>query len=222
NQAPFSAFMRFGNYTLLSLSPERFLQLSAQKISTKPIKGTRPRCADQQEDLSQINELKSSLKDRAENLMIVDLLRNDMSKVALPHTVKVPKLFEIESFTSVHHLVSTIEASLAADKNRGDLLQASFPGGSITGAPKVRAMQIIDEIEPHRRTAYCGSLGYLCRNGNMDLNIAIRTVVAIDGSLYVWAGGGIVIDSEPLAEYQETFHKLSKILPILADENDRS
>ncbi|MGL5335285.1 MAG: chorismate-binding protein, partial [Enterovibrio sp.] len=132
NQAPFSAFMRFGNYTLLSLSPERFLQLSAQKISTKPIKGTRPRCADQQEDLSQINELKSSLKDRAENLMIVDLLRNDMSKVALPHTVKVPKLFEIESFTSVHHLVSTIEASLAADKNRGDLLQASFPGGSIT------------------------------------------------------------------------------------------
>ncbi|MGL4733653.1 MAG: aminodeoxychorismate synthase component I [Enterovibrio sp.] len=222
NQAPFSAFMRFEHYALLSISPERFLQLSQRKISTKPIKGTRPRSSDPQQDLYQINELKSSEKDRAENLMIVDLLRNDVSKVALPHTVKVPELFTIESFTSVHHLVSTIEATLAPDKSRAHLLQACFPGGSITGAPKVRAMQIIDELEPHRRAAYCGSLGYLCRNGNMDLNIAIRTVVAIDDSLYAWAGGGIVLDSEPLAEYQETFHKLSKILPILADKNDRS
>jgi hypothetical protein len=167
------------------------------------------------DDQASITELQNSPKDRAENLMIVDLLRNDIGRVSKPGTVRVPKLFAIESFKAVHHLVSTVTSSLAEQYSAVELLTACFPGGSITGAPKVRAMEIIEELEPHRRSAYCGSMFYISRHGRMDSSITIRTLIAWQQQLYVWAGGGIVADSDANAEYQETFDKLAKILPIL-------
>ncbi|WP_114784657.1 aminodeoxychorismate synthase component I [Vibrio tetraodonis] len=215
NQAPFSAFIRIDKSAILSVSPERFIQLSDRKIETKPIKGTRPRHACIQADSAQANELAIAEKDQAENLMIVDLLRNDIGKVAKPGTVHVPKLFDIESFPAVHHLVSTIRAELRDDYSTADLLRACFPGGSITGAPKIRAMEIIEELEPHRRNAYCGSIGYISRHGKMDTSITIRTLVAESNKIYVWAGGGLVADSKSCSEYQETLDKLCRILPIL-------
>lgn len=215
NQAPFSAFIRLENAAILSVSPERFLELKNGVIETKPIKGTRPRHRDTQQDNHAAFELANAEKDQAENLMIVDLLRNDIGRVAKPGSVHVPKLFDIESFPAVHHLVSTIRAELAPQYNAADLLRACFPGGSITGAPKVRAMEIIEELEPHRRSAYCGSIGYISRHGRMDTSITIRTLVAEQGKLYAWAGGGVVADSQCDAEYQETLDKLSKILPTL-------
>ncbi|ODS11587.1 aminodeoxychorismate synthase component 1 [Vibrio scophthalmi] len=215
NQAPFSAFIRTEHSAILSVSPERFLQVNDNVIETKPIKGTRPRFADEILDKASALELSLAEKDQAENLMIVDLLRNDVGRVAKPGTVHVPKLFDIESFPAVHHLVSTIKAELDERYTALDLLRASFPGGSITGAPKVRAMEIIEELEPHRRNAYCGSIGYISRHGRMDTSITIRTLVAEKGQLYVWAGGGLVADSQCDAEYQETFDKLSRILPAL-------
>ncbi len=215
NQAPFSAFMRLPQAAILSLSPERFLALNQQQVETKPIKGTRPRFIDPIADQASIKELLQSPKDRAENLMIVDLLRNDIGRVCKPGTVRVPKLFDIESFKAVHHMVSTVTGTLADEYSATELLQACFPGGSITGAPKVRAMQIIEELEPHRRSAYCGSMFYLSRHGRMDSSITIRTLIAWQHQLYVWAGGGIVADSDAKAEYQETFDKLAKILPVL-------
>lgn len=215
NQAPFSAFIRTEHSAILSVSPERFLQVNDHIIETKPIKGTRPRFADEAQDKASALELSLAEKDQAENLMIVDLLRNDVGRVAKPGSVHVPKLFDIESFPAVHHLVSTIKAELDTGYSAYDLLRASFPGGSITGAPKVRAMQIIEELEPHRRSVYCGSIGYISRHGRMDTSITIRTLVAEKGQLHVWAGGGLVADSQCDAEYQETFDKLSRILPVL-------
>jgi para-aminobenzoate synthetase component I len=215
NRAPFSAFLRLQEGAILSVSPERFLQLRAGMIETKPIKGTRPRSAVPEYDQLLAMELRECEKDQAENLMIVDLLRNDIGRVAKPGSVNVPYLFEIESFPAVHHLVSTIKAKLEDKFNAADLLRACFPGGSITGAPKVRAMEIIEELEPHRRSAYCGSIGYISRDGQMDTNITIRTLIACNNVIYAWAGGGIVADSQCAAEYQETFDKLSRILPIL-------
>ncbi|NVC93853.1 aminodeoxychorismate synthase component I [Vibrio natriegens] len=215
NQAPFSAFIRMPESSILSISPERFLELKERVIETKPIKGTRPRSLDAEQDKANAHDLQTAEKDQAENLMIVDLLRNDIGRVASPGSVHVPKLFDIESFPAVHHLVSTIRADLDEQYSPADLLRACFPGGSITGAPKVRAMQIIEELEPHRRSAYCGSIGYLSRHGRMDTSITIRTLVAEKGNLYAWAGGGVVADSECAAEYQETLDKLSKILPAL-------
>lgn len=215
NLAPFSAFIRLEQGAILSVSPERFLQVNQRVIETKPIKGTRPRHQDPRHDKAQANELAQAAKDQAENLMIVDLLRNDIGRVAKPGSVHVPKLFEIESFPAVHHLVSTIRAQLDEQYQVTDLLRASFPGGSITGAPKVRAMQIIEELEPHRRSAYCGSIGYISRHGKMDTSITIRTLVTHQQKIYAWAGGGIVADSQWQAEYQETLDKLSRILPIL-------
>lgn len=215
NQAPFSAFMRLPQAAILSLSPERFLALNQQQVETKPIKGTRPRFIDPIADQASIKELLQSPKDRAENLMIVDLLRNDIGRVCKPGTVRVPKLFDVESFKAVHHMVSTVTGTLADEYSATELLQACFPGGSITGAPKIRAMQIIEELEPHRRSAYCGSMFYLSRHGRMDSSITIRTLIAWQHQLYVWAGGGIVADSDAKAEYQETFDKLAKILPVL-------
>ncbi len=215
NQAPFSAFLRLPDACLLSLSPERFLALEGHQVQTKPIKGTRPRGADAHTDAAQAAALAASPKDRAENLMIVDLLRNDIGRVCIPGSVRVPELFAIESFPAVHHLVSTVTGTLTDRCSATDLLRACFPGGSITGAPKIRAMQIIEELEPQRRSAYCGSIGYLSQHGRMDTNICIRTLIAEAGSLYVWAGGGLVADSEVEAEYAETFHKLDKILPVL-------
>ncbi len=184
-------------------------------MQTKPIKGTLPRKADPQQDAQQAQLLANSAKDRAENVMIVDLLRNDLGKVAKPGSVQVPSLFAIESFPAVHHLVSTVTATLAEGKTAVDQLAAAFPGGSITGAPKVRAMEIIEELEPHRRSIYCGSIGYLSACGNMDTSITIRTLVCHAQQIHCWAGGGIVADSKVALEYQETYDKVNKILPLL-------
>jgi para-aminobenzoate synthetase component I len=218
NKAPFSAFLRFEQSAILSLSPERFLQLAPNgQIETKPIKGTRPRGLNSQQDQHNADLLRHSSKDRAENLMIVDLLRNDIGRVASPSSVRVPSLFAIESFPAVHHLVSTVQATLNPALKAGDLIRACFPGGSITGAPKIRAMEIIDELEPHRRNAWCGSIGYLSRCSNMDSNIAIRTLTAEQNQLYCSAGGGIVADSVMDEEYQETLDKVARILPCLTE-----
>ncbi|WP_282166248.1 aminodeoxychorismate synthase component I [Shewanella japonica] len=219
NKAPFSAFIRLKNHCILSISPERFIQLHDNKISTKPIKGTMPRGATSDQDSLFAEQLRQSEKDLAENVMIVDLLRNDISKVATAGSVNVPKLFEIESFPAVHHLVSTVEATLDSQYDAVDLLKAAFPGGSITGAPKIRSMEIIEELEPSRRNIYCGSIGYISQDGRMDTSITIRTLVTEDNKLYCWAGGGIVADSNVDAEYQESFDKVSKILPILTNVN---
>ncbi len=212
NRAPFSAFLRLEQGAVLSLSPERFIHLAEGKIQTRPIKGTLPRLADPQADKQQAEKLAASPKDRAENLMIVDLMRNDIGRVAAPGSVRVPELFVVEPFPAVHHLVSTITAQLPDSRSACDLLRAAFPGGSITGAPKVRAMQIIDELEPHRRNAWCGSIGYVSVCGTMDTSITIRTLTACNGQIYCSAGGGIVADSQCDAEYQETFDKVNRIL----------
>ncbi|WES66527.1 aminodeoxychorismate synthase component 1 [Superficieibacter sp. HKU1] len=215
NKAPFSAFLRLDEGAILSLSPERFIQLRDGHIQTRPIKGTLPRLNSAEDDAQQAARLARSPKDRAENLMIVDLMRNDIGRVAVPGTVKVPELFVVEPFPAVHHLVSTVTATLPEHLHASDLLRAAFPGGSITGAPKVRAMEIIDELEPHRRNAWCGSIGYLSLCGNMDTSITIRTLTAYEGQLYCSAGGGIVADSQEDAEYQETFDKVNRILQQL-------
>ncbi|QDP01640.1 aminodeoxychorismate synthase component I [Thalassotalea sp. PS06] len=215
NLAPFSAFIRLPQGCILSVSPERFLQLQDSKVQTKPIKGTRPRGKTTESDEKLASELKHASKDQAENLMIVDLLRNDISKNCVPGSVKVPKLFAIESFPAVHHLVSTVVGELAEDNSAMDLLRGCFPGGSITGAPKIRAMEIIEELEPNRRSVYCGSIGYVSACGKMDTSITIRTLIANEQTLYCWAGGGVVADSQVDSEYQETFDKVNKILPVL-------
>lgn len=215
NKAPFSAFLRLEQGAILSLSPERFIHLADGTIQTRPIKGTLPRLADPATDRQQAERLAASPKDRAENLMIVDLMRNDIGRVAEPGSVRVPELFVVEPFPAVHHLVSTITARLPASRTACDLLRAAFPGGSITGAPKVRAMAIIDELEPHRRNAWCGSIGYVSLCGTMDTSITIRTLTASGGNLYCSAGGGIVADSQVDAEYQETFDKVNRILQQL-------
>jgi len=215
NKAPFSSFINHPQGAILSISPERFILVNNNKVETKPIKGTLPRKADALEDQHQANLLANSAKDRAENVMIVDLLRNDLGKVAKPGSVNVPSLFAIESFPAVHHLVSTVTSELDEDKTAVDQLKAAFPGGSITGAPKIRAMEIIEELEPHRRSIYCGSIGYLSACGNMDTSITIRTLVCHNQQIYCWAGGGIVADSKVELEYQETYDKVNKILPLL-------
>jgi para-aminobenzoate synthetase component 1 len=219
NIAPFSAFLRFEESAILSISPERFLQLVDNKVQSKPIKGTRPRSDDASQDQANAIELQQASKDKAENLMIVDLLRNDISRVCLPGTVTVPALFAIESFPAVHHLVSTVEGKIDPQYDGSDLLRAAFPGGSITGAPKIRAMDIIEELEPHQRSIYCGSIGYLSACGNMDTSITIRTLVCHNQQIHCWAGGGLVADSNVDSEYQETYDKVGKILPVLSQLN---
>jgi len=230
NKAPFSAFIRLGNEAILSVSPERFLKLSAGKVQSKPIKGTMPRSTNAVKDAENAAILKKSSKDSAENLMIVDLLRNDISRSCQPGSVNVPKLFDIESFPAVHHLVSTVEGMLADNKYATDLLRGAFPGGSITGAPKIRAMQIIEELEPHQRSVYCGSIGYISACGTMDTSITIRTLICQTNGVpkkselankvvHCWAGGGIVADSNAASEYQETLDKVNCILPVLSKIN---
>lgn len=215
NKAPFAAYINHPEGAILSVSPERFLLVENNKVETKPIKGTLPRLATPEADAAQAQTLQNSPKDRAENVMIVDLLRNDLGKVAKAGSVDVPKLFAIESFPAVHHLVSTVTSELASDKTAVDQLEAAFPGGSITGAPKIRAMEIIEELEPHKRSIYCGSIGYLSACGKMDTSITIRTLVCNNHKIYCWAGGGIVADSKADLEFQETLDKVNKILPIL-------
>lgn len=215
NPAPFSAYLNFPQVQILSSSPERFLKVNNGIVETKPIKGTRPRSQDSATDAGRAEELRNSVKDRAENLMIVDLLRNDIGKNCAPGSVHVPKLFEVESYATVHHLVSTIRGRLAEGHGAVDLLRGCFPGGSITGAPKIRSMEIIEELEPHRRGVYCGSIGYIGFDGDMDLNIAIRTLVRRGGRIYAWAGGGLVWDSVAEEEYQEGLDKAKALLAVL-------
>ena len=217
NPAPFAAFLEFGNVTVASASPERFLRLdSARQVEARPIKGTRPRGVYPAHDAALGRALQESAKDRAENLMIVDLMRNDLSRVSLPGSVRVPELFALERYATVHHLVSTVTGTLEPERDAIDLLCATFPGGSITGAPKVRAMEIIAELEPSRRGVYCGSIGYLSLTGVMDTSIVIRTYQAVHGQVYFSAGGGIVADSDPEQEYRETFDKARALIRALA------
>jgi para-aminobenzoate synthetase component 1 len=210
--APFMAFMNFGDLQVVSGSPERFLQVVSGVVETRPIKGTRPRSADTVQDRQYADELQASVKDKAENLMIVDLLRNDISKSCAVGTVKADQLFQLQSFANVHHLVSIVRGVLQPAKTALDLLRGCFPGGSITGAPKLRAVEIIEELEPHRRGVYCGAIGYIGFDGNMDTNIAIRTAVYAAGEISFCAGGGIVADSILENEYAETLDKAASLL----------
>ena len=213
---PFSGFQSLADGgAILSLSPERFLKVSEGQVETRPIKGTRPRGTDATDDRAQAEALMASRKDRAENLMIVDLLRNDLGRSCRIGSVRVPELFALESYPNVHHLVSAVTGELAPGKDALDLLACSFPGGSITGAPKIRAMQIIDELEPTRRGLYCGSLLYLDVRGEMDSSIAIRSLLVKDGKVSCWGGGGIVADSNWQAEYQESITKVKVLLETL-------
>ncbi|ATJ81881.1 aminodeoxychorismate synthase component I [Halomonas beimenensis] len=219
---PFSGFLAWDDRAILSLSPERFLHCADGRVETRPIKGTRPRGATPAEDRRLAEELAGSVKDRAENVMIVDLLRNDLGRVCRPGSVRVPQLCGLESYANVHHLVSVVTGELADTHSPLDLLAAAFPGGSITGAPKVRAMQIIDELEPSARSAYCGSLGYVDVRGHMDTSIAIRTAVAAQGRLHLWGGGGLVADSRGEAEYTETLDKIRHLMAALSDSPEQS
>lgn len=219
-QAPFAGYLALGNYELLSCSPELFFTFAKNAqgencIITKPIKGTRPRGQNVAADQANKNELASSEKDIAENVMIVDLLRNDLGKYAKTGTVKVPKLFDIESFSNVHHMVSTITATLKDDISPWTVLFESLPAGSITGTPKKRAVEIINELEAKPRGAYCGTMGYLNFDGTGQWNVLIRTLQASDNNVSLWAGGGITIASDCDAEYQECFDKVGNLLKIL-------
>jgi para-aminobenzoate synthetase component 1 len=217
NPAPFSAYLDYGELQVLSASPERFLRLDQERreVETRPIKGTRPRGLGPMHDAALGRALAESEKDRAENVMIVDLLRNDLSRVCRPGTVRVPELFALEHHPTVHHLVSTVLGELDPAADAIDLLRATFPGGSITGAPKVRAMEIIAELEPTQRGVYCGSIGYLSASGAMDTSIVIRTYLALRGQVYFQAGGGIVADSDPELEYRETLDKARGLIETL-------
>lgn len=216
NAAPFSSFINLPYGSILSCSPERFLQIQNGIVETKPIKGTTPRFKDPDADRQSAEKLLSSEKDKAENLMIVDLLRNDLGKCCVPGSIKVPKLFSLESFTNVHHLVSTVTGTLKDEVSALDLWRACFPGGSITGAPKIRAMEIIESLEPHHRSIYCGSIGYIDVNGNMDSNITIRTAICNENNIYCYGGGAIVSDSNAEAEYAESRVKVQKMMDTLA------
>lgn len=211
NAAPFGAFFDFGDLAIASSSPERFVSLQDGIVEARPIKGTAKRADDPQEDARLAAELLASEKDRAENVMIVDLLRNDIARVCEADSVEVPVLCGLESYAAVHHLVSVVTGRLAAGRDAADLIAAAFPGGSITGAPKIRAMDIITEIEATARGPYCGSLGYIGFDGTMDLNIAIRTVSFEAGQAKLSAGGGITVLSDPAAEYEETFTKATRV-----------
>jgi para-aminobenzoate synthetase component 1 len=216
NPATFGAYLDFGATAILSSSPERFLKVAEGRVETRPIKGTRPRGRGPAEDKALAAELLASAKDRAENLMIVDLLRNDISRVCKIGSVKVPTLFGLESYATVHHLVSVVTGELAQGRSAVDLLRACFPGGSVTGAPKIRAMEIIAELEPTSRGPYCGSIGYLSADGGMDSNIVIRTYCLQGQDLTFQVGGGIVADSDPQAEYEESLDKAKALIEVLA------
>ncbi len=209
---PFAAYIDYPGARILSHSPERLLQSENGVIETKPIKGTRPRGNTMDADQALADELINSPKDRAENLMIVDLLRNDLGRNCRPGSIRVPVLFGLESYANVHHMVSTITGELAEQSNNIDLLRDAFPGGSVTGAPKIRSMEIIRELEPEARAVYCGAIGYISCNGNMDTNIPIRTLVADGKNIHTWGGGAIVADSDCNSEYEESLTKIRNLV----------
>lgn len=212
--ATFGAFLNFDEVQIMSNSPERFLKIKDRLMETRPIKGTRPRGIGQ-EDLRLMEELKNSEKDKSELLMIVDLERNDLGRVSKTGSVKVPELFKLETYANVHHLVSTIRGQMKDEATIADVMKATFPGGSITGAPKIRAMEVIDELEPTQRNVYTGSIGYIGFDGQVDLNIAIRTIVKVGDEITFQVGGGITWDSNPQEEYEETLHKGKSILKAI-------
>ncbi len=216
--APFGACLFPDGFAVLSNSPERYLRIDGDHIETRPIKGTVPRGRTPEEDRRLARALAASPKDRAEHVMIVDLERNDLGRVCTYTSVHVPEFLIIESYANVHHLVSTVAGRIHPGRDVVDCLRNSFPGGSITGAPKVRAMEIIDELEPTSRGVYCGSIGYIDFSGRVDLNIAIRTAVVHDGRIHFQVGGGIVADSDPQAEYEETVTKAQSFLKVLTGE----
>lgn len=220
--SPFSAFMKAGDSWLLSVSPERFITLDQDGVKAQPIKGTRPRGYTPEQDAALAHELEHSLKDRAENVMIVDLLRNDLGRVCTPGSVRVPELVKRISYANVHHLVSTVVGTLAPQQDALDVLTASLPGGSITGAPKHRAMEIIDELEAGSRNYYCGSIGYIDISGHMDTSITIRTAVASAGEISLWGGGGIVADSDCQEEYAESLAKINRLMEALTGHDSES
>jgi para-aminobenzoate synthetase component 1 len=220
NPAPFAAYLKCGGTSIISSSPERFLRLSGKSVETRPIKGTRPRGGNRVEDEQLKRELLTSPKDRAELIMIVDLERNDLGRVCEYGTVKVPELITLETYPTVFHLVSTITGNLKEDKDHIDCIKATFPGGSITGAPKIRAMEIIDELEPTRRNVYTGSVGYIGFNQQTDLNIVIRSILHSNGNVHFQVGGGIVADSDPVLEYEETLHKGRALMEALYQNNN--
>ncbi|MDY7019714.1 MAG: aminodeoxychorismate synthase component I [Chloroflexota bacterium] len=215
NPAPFAAYLNFEGVTIVSASPERFLKVQGDMVETRPVKGTRPRGSSALEDERLAQELTNSIKDRAENVMIVDLERNDLGQVCRYGTVKVTELAILEAFPTVFHLTSTVVGRLCRDEGNIGLLKATFPGGSITGAPKVRAMEIIEELEPTKRSVYTGSIGYIDFNGDMDINIVIRTFLIKEGKAYFQVGGGIIYDSDPKAEYVETMDKAKALIQAL-------
>lgn len=217
NPAPFASFIDFGGGHIVSSSPERFIRIKDRYIETRPIKGTCPRGNTLEEDNKNKNELLSSEKDKAELLMIVDLERNDIGKISKPGTVKVTELFHLETYPTVHHLVATVTGEICDEYDVVDCIKATFPGGSITGAPKIRSMEIIDELEPTSRNIYTGSIGYIGFNGDVDLNIVIRTIVYKEGKAYFQVGGGIVWDSDANLEYQETLDKAKALIEVLED-----
>ncbi len=212
---PYAAYLGLGEFAVVSASPELFLRKEGNRVETRPIKGTRPRGRTTEEDRRLAEDLIASEKDRAENVMIVDLLRNDIGRVCRIGSVRWPELFSLESYSTVHHLVSAVVGELREGEDAISLLKSCFPGGSITGCPKIRSMEIIDELEPTQRGVYCGSIGFIGFNGNMDTSIVIRTVVAKDGLAYFQVGGAIVADSDPEGEYQETLDKARAILLVL-------
>src|SRR5262249_13977949 len=215
NPAPFGGYFDLGEFSLVSASPERFVSVVDGEVETRPIKGTRPRGRTPAEDRARAEELLRSAKDRAENVMIVDLLRNDLGRVCQYGSVRVAAVCRLESYRTVHHLVSEVRGRLREGADAVDLLRATFPGGSVTGAPKIRAMEIIAELEGVARGPYCGGLGFIGFDGTMDMNILIRTLVVGKGWAHFAVGGGIVADSDPEREYEETWHKAEGLLRAL-------
>ncbi|GAA0087014.1 aminodeoxychorismate synthase component I [Clostridium sp. CTA-7] len=215
NKAPFAAYMNFEDFQVISSSPERFMEINKGKVVTRPIKGTRPRGSNKEEDLRNSLELMNSEKDKAELLMVVDLERNDLSKVCKPHSVKVTELFKLETYATVFHLVSTVEGELKDNVSAVKCIKECFPGGSITGTPKIRAMEIIEELEKVKRNFYTGSIGYFDFRGNADFNIAIRTIIKKDNKAYFGVGGGITYDSIEEDEYNETLDKAKALMRVL-------
>jgi para-aminobenzoate synthetase component 1 len=218
NPSPFGGYFNYGDFQVVCASPERFLQMRDGKIQTRPIKGTRKRGSTPEEDEALRNELEQSEKDKSELLMIVDLERNDLNRVCVPGSVQVTELFQVEAYATVFHLISNVTGELCPDLTIMDLLEAAFPGGSITGAPKLRAMEIIDELEHSRRNLYTGSMGYLSLDGDCDFNIVIRTALYQDGVYHLGVGGGITCESELEFEYEETLQKGKALLQVLTDE----